>query len=145
MSNDFTRDLRPTSRSAQTSAWGNQGRSTDWINSTTVTPTTVTQRSRQRASEGGNSRDAARFLGNLSGKSEATWQGTPVTTGAAQFFKFALSKRTQVDLALENLSDNVDLRLLNSRGVQVQASRQGGRRRELIQSQLASGTYTKLN
>jgi len=82
----------------------------------------------------------ARDLGNLSGKATYSQQGA-VNSGTNELFKFKLSRSSSINLSLENLSSNADLRLLSQSGKEIKRSTQANRGSESIQSRLGEGNY----
>ncbi len=59
----------------------------------------------------------------------------------ADFFRFSLSRRSNVSGVLSKLSNNADLVLLNSSGKVVLRSNRPGKNRELINATLEAGNY----
>lgn len=56
-------------------------------------------------------------------------------------FRFTVSQRSSLNLALTQLKDNANLSLLNGRGKTIAQSRQSGRKNESIVAPIDAGTY----
>ena len=89
----------------------------------------------------GTSQATASKLGDLSGKSDYTWNGTVGTSSPNNYFQFSLSRSLRFKLSLSQLSANADLQILKANGAEVSRSMRSDRRDEKIQGNLRSGTY----
>lgn len=95
----------------------------------------------------GNSRDTARYIGNLGINYQGVtsfsslysdWVGS---TDNNDYYRFDLGSQTNFSLTLTGLSADADVRLLNSSGGEIDHSTLGGVRSESINRQLGAGTY----
>ena len=87
----------------------------------------------------GNSTTAASNIGTLSGTSvQNDWVGSSDTS---DYYQFALSGSSNVNLVLSGLSADADLQLLDSSGSLVTGSYNGGTMTDSVSTALAAGTY----
>jgi Bacterial pre-peptidase C-terminal domain len=82
---------------------------------------------------------SARNLGNLTGATTYSQQGT--VDGTDRLFKFKLARSGSINIFLEKLSSNADLRLLSEGGRELKRSTRADQRSESIQSRLNAGSY----
>lgn len=89
----------------------------------------------------GTTQTSASKLGDLSGKSDYTWNGTVSSTSPDNYFQFSLSRSLRFKLSLSQLSADADLQLLKANGAVAYRSARSNRRDEKIAGNLRSGTY----
>lgn len=101
---------------------------------------TLTASSTKIADNAGNTRTAARDIGELSTTAAAysDWIGNYDTT---DFYKFTLSSQSTVSLALTGLSANVNMQLQDANGNSLAISGNSGSTNESISGTLDAGTY----
>jgi hypothetical protein len=91
------------------------------------------------ADNAGNTLAAARNIGTLtSNQTFSDWVGSADTN---DFYRFDLAQASNVSLALNGLSADADVQLLNSTGGALASSTRGGTSAESISSALAAGSY----
>jgi pimeloyl-ACP methyl ester carboxylesterase len=88
----------------------------------------------------GSSLNTARNIGNL-GSTEQTYSDFVGTGDTADYYQFTLTKASQVNLNLGNLSADANVQLLNQWGSLLQGSYNTGTTAETINPILAAGTY----
>ncbi|WP_088891508.1 PPC domain-containing protein [Leptolyngbya ohadii] len=89
----------------------------------------------------GNSLSTANNLGNISGRSELTWNGSVGGSVTDQYFKINLSRSLRFRMTLGGLNANADLSVLRSNGDTITRSIRSDRRDERIEGNLRAGTY----
>lgn len=88
---------------------------------------------------GGNTLNAARNLGTLTGAQQLTDR-----VGAddrSDYYQFALSSRQAFNATLSNLTADADLRLFDHQGILLQSSIKAGSQAESVAAVLNAGTY----
>lgn len=102
-------------------------------------------RTRDRSSVPGSSfaqgsLSSARNLGNLSGKAEVMIDDT-VNPNAKNVFRLNITKRSRLRFSLSQMSEDVDLKLLNANGQEIGRSTNTGLQGESLRQRLRQGTY----
>lgn len=105
-----------------------------------IEPVDTSRRNGLPASVGTATSNAAN-LGNLSGNTQFKWSDAVGGSSKNRFFRFDLSRSSQIKLELGQLSGNADLRLLNIDSKELGRSLRANLSSESINQRLSAGTY----
>ncbi|MCG6133607.1 MAG: pre-peptidase C-terminal domain-containing protein [Nostoc sp. LLA-1] len=85
--------------------------------------------------------DTASFIGGSLTNTTSIFRDSVSGSDLVDIYKFTLSSSSIVNLGLDDLTSNADLRLLNSSGTTLYSSAQSGTTPESLRLNLADGTY----